>query len=254
MAWYRIRHFWLFICLAAVSTGPPIPAEAQSAPSRACVVLLHGLARTSRSMAKMADALEQAGYYSVNMSYPSRTATIEQSAMQVIPEAIRQCDAAQCGPVHFVTHSMGAILLRQFLSNEKIDRLGRVVMISPPNQGSEAAEALKTRWYYRKFNGPAGQQLGTGPDGIAARLGAVDYPTGVITGNMHSFFDGWLARIIPGEDDGKVSVERAKVAGMRDFLVLPYSHPFIMAREETISQTQHFLVHGHFRTPSIEPE
>ena len=149
--------------------------------------------------------------------------------------------------MHFVTHSMGGILLRYYLSRHSIPELGRVVMLSPPNQGSAAADALLENPVYVWFNGPAGLQLGTGPDGIAASLGPVGFPLGIITGNRAAFFDSWLSDMIPGEDDGKVSVARAKVEGMTDFLVLPYSHSFIMEEEEVIAQTLHFLRHGMFQ-------
>ncbi|BBO90632.1 hypothetical protein DSCOOX_38120 [Desulfosarcina ovata subsp. ovata] len=102
-----------------------------------------------------------------------------------------------------------------------------MVMLSPPNQGSEVADALKENPFYQWYNGPAGQPLGTDPDGFVAGLGPVDYPVGVITGNTHALFDAWFSEKIPGDDDGKVSVGRAKVKGMSDFLVLPFSHPYL---------------------------
>ncbi|MFZ1987065.1 MAG: alpha/beta fold hydrolase, partial [Desulfatitalea sp.] len=208
---------------------------------------LHGLGRTHRSMKAMGKALEAAGYRTVNMDYPSRQAPIEELAMQVIPAALDQCREAGPGSIHFVTHSMGGLLVRYYLSREKIANVGRVVMLSPPNQGSEVCDYLHDNFFYRWYNGPAGQQLGTGPEDMPARLGPVTYPVGVITGNVHHFFDSWISGIIPGEDDGKVSVERAKVAGMTDFLALPYSHSFIMTQGETIAQTIYFLRHGAFQ-------
>jgi hypothetical protein len=141
---------------------------------------------------------------------------------------------------------MGGILVRYFLGEHRPINLGRVVMLSPPNRGSEAADHLQESTLYRWYNGPAGQQLVTGREGLPEQLGPVDFPLGVITGNQHSFFDYWLADLIPGVDDGKVSVERAKVDGMTDFLVLPYSHPFIMDAREVIEQTLRFLRRGRF--------
>jgi hypothetical protein len=120
-------------------------------------------------------------------------------------------------------------------------------MLSPPNRGSEAADHLRDSVLYAWLNGPAGQQLRTGPEGLPEQLGPVTFPLGIITGNRHSFFDAWLSEVIPGADDGKVSVERARVEGMDDFLVLPYSHPFIMNADEVIVQTVHFLELGRFR-------
>ena len=174
--------------------------------------------------------------------------------METIERGLGRCARMQARSVHFVTHSMGGVLVRYFLSRHRPENLGRVVMLSPPNQGSEAADHLRDSALYEWFNGPAGQQLVTGPDGLPSQLGPVDFPLGIITGNQHSFFDAWLADVIPGTDDGKVSVERAKVEGMTDFLVLPYSHPFIMNATEVIEQTLHFLSRGRFGAgpPSAE--
>ena len=223
------------------------------ASSGECVVLLHGLGRTDRSMKDMAAALAEAGYTEVNLRYPSREKTIEELSVEIVPEGLARCREAGRKTVHFVTHSMGGILLRYYLSRHSIPELGRVVMLSPPNQGSAAADALLENPVYVWFNGPAGLQLGTGPDGIAARLGPVDFPLGIITGNRAAFFDSWLSDLIPGEDDGKVSVARAKVEGMTDFLVLPYAHSFIMEEEEVIAQTLHFLRHGLFQRDDTAP-
>ena len=242
----------LLVLLANCVAVDSVPAAKENKLSNGCVILLHGLGRTSRSMHKMDLALSEAGYLTINLDYPSRQKSIEQLADEVVPEGIQQCRDASADRIDFVTHSMGGIVLRYYLSRRNIAELGRVVMLSPPNQGSEATDRLKHNFMYRWVNGPAGQQLGTGPDDMAAALGPVDYQTGIITGDKHSFFDGWLADIIPGQDDGKVSVERAKVEGMTDFLVLPYAHSFIMQADEVISQTLYFLQYGIFR-PEIQP-
>lgn len=215
-----------------------------------CVVLLHGLTRTHRSLKKMAAALEEAGYHTINMGYPSRKFAVEHLAMQLIPESLRRCGATPCDAIHFVTHSMGGILLRYYLSQRPIEAIGRVVMLSPPNHGSEAIDALRGNRLFHWINGPAGQQLGTGPDGITADLGAVQCPVGVITGNVHAFFDAFLSRRIPGEHDGKVSVQSARLDGMNDFLVLPYPHGCIMNKALAIAQTLHFLREGAFMRPT----
>jgi triacylglycerol lipase len=232
--------------ITACTPGPLLANDPESKPNAECVVLLHGLGRTADSMDDLAEALETAGYGTVNLDYPSRDDPIETLAMATIPSGIRQCRAKAAQKLHFVTHSMGGILLRYYLSRQPLDNLGRVVMLSPPNQGSEIADALKDNSLYQWYNGPAGQQLGTEPDGFVAGLGPVDYPVGIITGNSHAVFDVWFAKEIPGDDDGKVSVERAKVEGMTDFLVLPYSHPFIMQKKAVAEQVIHFLRHGVF--------
>lgn len=221
-------------------------ADIQAA-ARQCVILLHGLGRTYRSMNRLAHAAESAGYTVVNLDYPSRTKTIEALAVEVVPEGLKRCREAGAVPIHFVTHSMGGILVRYYLEKNRVPELGRVVMLSPPNQGSEAADALRDDAFHKWWNGPAGQQLGTGPDGIAARLGPVTYPVGIITGTEHAFYDAQRAKQIPGPNDGKVSVERAKVAGMTDLRIIPATHTFIMDDEEAIFQALHFLRQERFR-------
>lgn len=212
-----------------------------------CVILLHGLARTEQSLRRLEHAVRIAGYVAVNLAYPSRNAPIEVLAEDVIGRALRQCRRADTRQTHFITHSLGGILVRYFLYRHRLDDLGRVVMLSPPNQGSEAADALRDLWLYQWLNGPAGQQLVTGPEGFPARLGPVDYPVGIMTGDRPAFFDFWLADLFPGANDGKVSVEGAKVEGMHDFLVVPYAHPFIMDADPVIAQSLYFLRYGHFK-------
>jgi hypothetical protein len=139
---------------------------------------------------------------------------------------------------------MRAILLRHYLSLNKIDKLGRVVMLSLPNKESEVVGKLKHLSGFILLNGPAGLHLGTDANSVPRLLGDADFDVGIITGNKSiSLF---LSLLIPSEDDGKVSIERAKLKGMRDFLIVPYSHPFIMKQPQVISETLHYLQKGSF--------
>ena len=125
-----------------------------------------------------------------------------------------------------------------------LDRLGRVVMLSPPNNGSEVVDLLDDYGLFRTGLGPAALELSTDESGMPNRLGPVDFELGVITGNrsINPLFSWW----IPGEDDGQVSVEGARVTGMTDFLVLPATHTFIMNDSQAIEQTLFFLERGRF--------
>jgi triacylglycerol lipase len=209
------------------------------------VVLLHGLCRSSGSMQPMADALQAAGYVVHNVDYPSRSAPVEELAALAIAPAIAACQQANASRIHFVTHSLGGILVRQYFATHALPALGRVVMLGPPNQGSEVVDRLGSWRLFNAINGPAGRQLGTDAKSLSAQLGPVTYPVGVIAGR-HSI--NWInSQLIPGPDDGKVSIERTRVAGMSDHLVLPCSHPFLMRDETSIRQTAHFLRHGRFQ-------
>jgi len=210
-----------------------------------CVVLLHGLARTEKSMAELEHHLEYQGFCVVNAGYPSREKTIQDLSVETIPEALSQCRALETQRIHFVTHSMGGILVRYYLECNTIKDLGRVVMLSPPNRGSEAVDKLGEMAFFEWINGPAGKQLGTGETSLPKSLSPPDYDVGIITGDRS--INPILSLLIPGEDDGKVSVENAKLAGMKDFLVVDKTHPFIMNDEAVIEQVIYFLENGVFK-------
>ncbi len=206
-------------------------------------ILLHGLARTNLSMRRLATQLSAHSYQVHNLNYPSTAHTIEVLADQTLHKVVGPL-AEENGPlIHFVSHSIGGIIIRYYLKHHKVPNLGRVVMLSPPNQGSELADILRGG-FYQTLSGPAVGQLGTGPDSVPLNLGPVDFEVGVITGNRPINPIG--SRLIEGPSDGTVAVERAKVAGMSDFLVLPHSHTFIMLRKGVADQVIHFLEQGRF--------
>lgn len=208
-----------------------------------CVVLLHGLLRSSAAMEPLAKAFEARDYKVVNIDYPSRSETIEKLAPAAVNAGLAEC--GQESPIHFVGHSLGGILVRYYLAEHTIDHLGRVVMLAPPNQGSEVIDNLGGFPGFYKINGPAAAQLGTDEASVPLRLGAVDFETGVIAGSRT--INPVLSQYLPNPDDGKVSVESARVEGMADFLVVPHSHPFIMRRATVIRQTIHFIENGKFQ-------
>lgn len=231
------------VAVSSLACATPVPGHT-NADLQPCVILLHGLARSAASMKKLEDALSETGYFVRNTAYPSRDKTVNELAPEVIPAAVESCDEEGHRPIHFVTHSMGGILIRYFLEANDLENLGRIVMLSPPNQGSEVVDKLSGMPGFELLNGPAGLQLGTGQDDLPAQLGPATFEVGIITGNRS--INLILSMLIPGADDGKVSIERARLEGMSDFLVVPHSHPFIMKNDRVIQQVTYFLEHGRF--------
>ncbi|MFL6548471.1 MAG: esterase/lipase family protein, partial [Povalibacter sp.] len=250
-----LRHMRLArIVIAAVSLlALSSVATAQDVPTAdtEVVVLLHGLARSSSSMSRLAHSLESAGYRVCNLSYPSRKYSIEKLTIEFVAEEVRACVADTTVPVNFVTHSLGGIIVRQLAVSAPDIRIRRVVMLSPPNHGSEAVDKLGGLFLFRLLNGPAGQELGTDSYSVPRSLGEPSFDLGIITGNRS--FNPLLSKLIPGEDDGKVSLESAKLDAMKDFLVISSSHPFIMKNSEAIMQTLNFLHDGAFIHPAHKP-
>ena len=222
--------------------------SASSAVASECVVLLHGLSRGSMSMNRMERALVKAGYGTANINYPSRKHTIEELAEIAVPEGLDACRAREgFETVHFVTHSLGGILLRQYLSENEIPELGRVVMLGPPNQGSAAVDELGGMPGFDWMHGPAGRQLGKGEESVPLRLGPVDFELGVIAGNRT--IDPITSAVLDDPNDGRVSVEDTHVEGMKDFVVVDHSHAFMMRMRRTIDLTIAFLEKGEFGDP-----
>jgi len=210
-------------------------------PDAECVILLHGLARSASSMNVIEKSLTEEGYFVININYPSRDYSIEELAENFISKALV---TSENRIVNFVTHSMGGILVRQYLSKHKIPNLNKVVMLGPPNNGSEVVDKLCNTPGFSFINGDAGMQLGTGELSIPSKLGDANFDLGVIAGNKSI---NWiLSTLIPDKDDGKVSVESTKLEGMNDHIEMETTHPFMMRNEKVIKQVLHYLKTGNF--------
>ncbi len=210
-----------------------------------CVIVLHGLARTSASMATMTEAINEAGFTAINVDYPSREYPIEALAPMAVGRGLVLCESAGAiEKIHFVTHSLGGILVRNYLSNHEIPRLGRVVMLGPPNQGSAAVDELGDVPGVDWINGPAGRQLGKGEASVPLQLGPADFELGIIAGNRT--IDPIVSAVLDDPDDGRVSVEDTKLEGIDDFIIVEHSHAFMMRLELPIELTIRFLKTGSF--------
>lgn len=211
----------------------------QTSDSEEIVVLLHGIGRSSGSMKAAATDLADQGYAIFNVDYPSRSHSIAELAAWLHQQLLNQ-GASGFSKLHFVTHSMGGLLVRALVKQARPENLGRVVMLAPPNQGSEVADFLAENFLFQMIYGPAGQDLKTGNEAF----GAVDFPLGVIAGTTS--IDPISAFILTGPNDGKVTVENTKVEGMTDHLTLPVNHTFLMRNKTVLQQVAHFLATGSF--------
>jgi len=216
----------------------PLPAAGADT-----VVLVHGLFRSERSMRPIASRLEQAGYRTYSLDYPS-TQLGPDALVENVAEQIARC-CADATRLHLVTHSLGGLLVRSYLVKHRPAALGRVVMLAPPNHGSEWVDRFGRQRWFRWLLGPTAVELGTGPTSFASRLPPADYELGVIAGTRN--WRPGATSVLGGPSDGTVSVASARLDGMRDFLEVPESHTFIMRSDAVAEQVRAFLADGRFR-------
>ena len=217
---------------------PPPPEGAES------VIVVHGLGRTSASMAVLESRLESTGFRVVSFGYPSTSEPME-VLVDLLRAEVARCCESESETVHFVSHSMGGVLVRSYLSQQPGAHRGRVVMLSPPSQGSELIDAFEDSPLLRLVLGPAGSELGTDSASLPSRLDAARFSLGIIAGDRSlNPLTSWL---IPGPDDGKVGVDRTRVEGETDFRVFPATHTFIMNRVDVAEEVLHFLRYGRFQ-------
>ena len=239
----------LVLCLLLILSPEADAGEREAEPGES-VVLLHGLGRTSGSMGRLERFLRGHGYRVVNLGYPSRRKPIGELSRH-LHERLASCCAGE-RPLHFVTHSLGGILLRYAHAERPIAGLGRVVMLAPPSQGSEWVDLLEASGLDRGLLGPSGQDLGTREESAPSRLKPPDFELGIVAGERSlNPLGSWL---IPGPDDGTVAVERTRLEGMADFAVVPHSHSFIMRSPRVHELVLRFLRDGRFEPGSESGE
>lgn len=240
---FAARWVTLVLVFACGWLTPQAGGTAGVVPRGEYVVLLHGLGRSSLSMKRLEWRLQREGYEVVNVSYPSRSWTVEQLAAVWLPRLLEN-RLTPGVKTHFVTHSMGGIVLRAYLCVARPERLGRVVMLGPPNAGSELVDRLSRNAVLRKLIGPAGQQLGTSRGSAVHDLPPADFEVGILAGNRSC--NPVFSALVEGPDDGKVSVSSTRLEGMTSHRVVPCSHTWLMWRTKALNEVICFLDEGHF--------
>lgn len=208
------------------------------------IVLLHGLGRSAANMLVLKWRLGRMGYRVCNIGYDTRVGGIEE-ALDAVHGSIERCAIPENAPLHFVTHSLGGLVLRGLYARFDLPQTGRAVMLAPPNGGSEIADWIRKIGWTEKLMGPLAGQLGTRGEDLPQSLPKPPIPFGVIAG------DQWINPIgpvlLPAPHDGTVSVASTRLPGMADHLVVPATHTFIMNQALVADQVDVFLREGRFR-------
>jgi pimeloyl-ACP methyl ester carboxylesterase len=220
-------------------------ASDRAGVSRGTVVLLHGFAGLpilSRPQARM---LRRAGFETRELGYDSWGKSLAQICDRLVPRIARIAERS-AGPIHFVGHSMGGLVIRALLSVWRPSNLGHVVMLGTPNAGSEVADFVDSWTLLRPILGQAGPALVTRrATSVDALFGPIDYSLGIIAGDWR-IPTATLSRLIPGPNDGKVSVASTWLAEAADHIVLPLPHTLLLYHRDAHRAVRHFLIHGCF--------
>jgi pimeloyl-ACP methyl ester carboxylesterase len=217
------------------------------------VILLHGALRRGSSMNLMSRYLQRDGYDTLTVTYPSNRQTFEELADYLHAQLSASDQFNSASKVHFVTHSMGGIVTRYYLGKNRPAQLGRVVMMGPPNQGSEFAdfmtESERLKPIFDKIFGPSGAQMTTAHSHAAA--GKIDYDVGVIAGS--SSINPLAPWVLDGAHDGIVPVERTRLDGMKDHIVVRTTHTMMMYNPRVMRQARAFVRNGSFTRATPKP-
>jgi len=215
------------------------------------VVLIHGLMRTRWSMKRLERFFIKNGYHTLNISYASLISPIPDIALTVLPKLINKkiVKNNEIKKIHFVTHSLGGIIVRYYFSHlsevHTACKNGKIIMIAPPNQGSELAQKWRSQFWFKYSQGPAGQALGTDAHAIIHQLKPLKNDTGIIAGNRSN--NPVTSYFLPSINDGIVTVASTKLPEMKDHITLPYSHTFICDKKKVRDQILYFLKESKFQ-------
>jgi hypothetical protein len=195
-------------------------------------------------MRSIASDLQDHGYKTVSVDYPSTQEKIPDLVHGYLLKSYEDCAQTGAQKIHLVSHSMGGVLIRQFLQSHTLPEGSKVVMLSPPNQGSELSEKFGDTWWYQWAVGPAGVSLSTKQSGIISKLEEIDEPVGIIAAYRN--WSLWPSTWLPKPNDGTVSVESMKLPEMDDFILVNSGHAMMRFSDEVQNQIRQFLAVGKF--------
>lgn len=208
------------------------------------VIVLHGIRRTNRHSYLLAKRLSEAGFEVYNITYPFADHSIE-DIVDFLHKKFDELGIDKKKKINFVGHSMGGLVIRGYINKYKPKNLHRVAMIATPNHGSELADKFKNWHLYRWiFGDKSSMQLTTDLGSLENFYGNVDYDLGIIAGK--SWHKPFFSSILPGDDDGLVSVESTKLSGMKEHVVLNFSHALGLHYREVSDYVIRYLKTGSF--------
>ena len=211
------------------------------------VVLQHGLWRSAGSLWKLERALRDHGYEVLNVSYPSTAATIEVHAQRLqdtLEAALAGRDLARL-ELSFVGHSMGGLVIRQYLQQQGARPAACVVFLGTPQHGASLCDLRREWWLFQLFMGDQAAVQLSPSHPFWQQLRPPSCPFGLVIGGVGTA-DGRHGQI-PGDDDGTVGVAEARLPGATDEIVLPLQHTFLSFRDAAITQVLAFLRARRFR-------
>lgn len=215
------------------------------------VVTFHGIYGREKQLRFINESLAKNGYSVVNIQYPTVDDRIEEMVDKYIApvienqiEKLNKINAERKYrnlpelKINFVVHSMGSVLLRYYLENNKLKNLGKVVLISPPSHGSHLSDNIIAD-IFKFYVGPAVAELKTNKKSFVNQLENPIYPCYVLIGNksinpINSF-------IIKGKDDGMVPIETARLDGASFKIIKNTTHTTILKSQETVDEILEFL-------------
>jgi pimeloyl-ACP methyl ester carboxylesterase len=230
-----------YACFEKLRAEAPLPNRKKEA-----VVLLHGLLRSRDTMQPLANYLAaHTDWEVVNFTYPSSRATVSEHA-ETLDTMLNRLRGVET--IHFVGHSLGNIVVRHWMHDQvaagrRLDlRVGRFVMLGPPNQGAQMAEYFRDNPAFTILMGKSGKDLSHRWESLDKKLCIPPCDFGIMAGN------GGVNPLIDGADDLCVAVEETKLPGAADFRVLPLNHSTLRTDETVHRLTLEFLRNGYFES------